>query len=93
MGRFHAVTVVALILVAVAGSASAECAWVAWAFTNGEWSVLKGFPREKGDECARAVDQANANAAKSGADLGNKKDGVHFVCLPDTVDPRGPKAK
>lgn len=93
---------VALVLVVVlAGSASAECAWVLWAkimilAQSGEsletWHPSDSFNTRA--DCAESerLTRTKTETGLRTTDLGTKHLTV-LVCLPDTVDPRGPKGR
>jgi len=73
-------------------TAHAECAWLLWAATEKNphpvigdplhWSPVDGFTVQR--DCLETI-------ARSTKDPKNR--GWTFRCLPDTVDPRGPKSK
>ena len=85
--------IVALSLLTSAATADAECAWVLWASSDkpggGEkWTPLSGF--ETFARCEKAQEwhlDANKQIGQRGGSVAN------VYCLPDTVDPRGPKGK
>ena len=85
LGR-RATLLVAFYLLASAATASAECAWVLWqavrAGADSDWLPFDSYERLA--ECKR-----EAEIARKGKDALK----VFYVCLPDTVDPRGPKGK
>jgi len=93
----------AFYLLASAATAHAECAWVLWNEVNrddGEvvWIAVQAEAMK--GECELAVKGKVKDAASEGAMVkGNIIRPLalpltyRLVCLPDTVDPRGPKGK
>ena len=96
-------------LLAFATSAHAECAWLLWDETThrvtgqGVWTEWRadGFETRAACEAARrqivAAFAGKAGWQATGRLLRYESENVgqitHLSCLPDTVDPRGPKAK
>jgi hypothetical protein len=88
-----------LCVLAWAATASAECAWVMWAkqalsTKPGHLPKLTVEAAYGGiEDCTRALDQGfpdtRGRSTSTVVTLGNQM----FMCLPDTVDPRGPKEK
>jgi len=83
-------SLVVVLLLACVGTASAECAWVLWAVT------ARSDPRARGEvrrscETVRGAD-TRQDCEKLASDYQSKAaKNAMFSCLPDTVDPRGPK--
>jgi hypothetical protein len=86
-------SLVPLLLLASVVAASADCAWVLWTKINElEWETRGGFDTRA--DCERERGKSVEGTVEG---TGGKADGRQFVvqnaCLPDTVDPRGPKAR
>ncbi len=81
MMRFALVVVLFL---ASVGTASAECAWVLWGQTRGNRYLPMGDGHTSLESCQARADLLTKN---------DKKKTFVYSCLPDTVDPRGPKGK
>jgi hypothetical protein len=85
---------VALSLLTSAATAYAECAWVLWTqavdprtrVTQGDWHPAAGYNSRQ--ECTLAAEQLSRNLMSS-----SPTSAASTACLPDTVDPRGPKGK
>ena len=107
MMRLRQVSVIApLSLLACAATASAECAWVMWAYSR-ERGVGEQYSAESASstrqECVNEVRVIAESMRSRGytvtgggptsSEAIGRKDGTSFkyFCLPDTVDPRGPK--
>jgi len=86
-------------LLALVTSAWAEGAWVLWARTcnvrsevcGGEWQPRETYEAERWCRAARtrAVDQGLTRAGRQVA--ARRGTVLEYQCLPDTVDPPGPK--
>src|SRR5262245_16111578 len=92
---------------ALAASASAECAWVLWSYTFDTRSGYEDYNIDSAHatrtECGGAVERAAAVLKGKGYNVAGAFPGSYeaigekgtttrrYYCLPDTVDPRGPK--
>lgn len=94
--RIMARILVALLgLTLLASSASAECAWVVW-----EMSQIQNpsnpelATRVYNVIGARGTEEECREMSRSMSDVLRKNPRIVMIyCLPDTVDPRGPKGK
>jgi hypothetical protein len=82
----RAALLVALSLLTSAATASAECAWVLWSASGGA-----ALPVGAWDTKSRCEEAKNERLPALGSAV--ERTAVTFVCLPDTVDLRGPKGK
>jgi hypothetical protein len=88
LGR-RATLLVALTLLTSATTASAGCSWVVWTKDDRhDWAPLGAEVVH--EKCEYAAKMLTDERGKSD---GGRKLGLQFTCLPDTLDPRGPKSK
>lgn len=73
--------------------AQAECAWVLWLGTGTTYTPFGAYGGNTGErECKEAVAQLMTDMRKDTKQLGEfLKASSRYLCLPDTVEPRGPK--
>lgn len=97
------ILVALLSLALLAGSAAAECAWVLWStvydrsedgkLQPGETHVASAHTTK--EECDRARREGAAIVRRMRAletkAIGETLGDITLQCLPDTIDPRGPK--
>jgi len=84
-----------LALIVFAGSAAGECAWILWSAAFKPSILFKDILPSRGyktrDECEHDLERREAREQACSREEPDTK--YFFVCLPDTLDPRGPKAK
>ncbi len=92
------------ILLLYAGSAAAQCAWVMWehVWYSGAKAYLPGYGQmwtptgaatQATCERERGVMERQYFALAQVSPKPDPDKSVQWVCLPDTVDPRGPKGR
>jgi hypothetical protein len=82
-------------LLAGATSASAEAAWVLWLGTGTTYTPFGAYGGNTAEKaCKEAATQLMTDMSKDAKQLAEfLKSSGRYLCLPDTVDPRGPKGK
>ncbi len=90
LGR-RATLLVALYLLTSAATAYAQCAWVLWGQIIGQAAAPSGAWSSR-EECQTERTRLQSFRSREQQEQ-DRRDGFMFVCLPDTVDPRGPKGK
>jgi len=87
-------------VLALAASASAECAWVLWSRATSiernqfVTTPVTGFPTSQ--ECASRASDLDLSELTEDERMKVRALGIlslDYTCLPETVDPRGPKGK
>jgi hypothetical protein len=90
-----------LLVLASAPSVSADCAWVLWAGALDTENQTKWSPsrpprvtgwRTRAAYATKALCQQEAFRQED-IDTRGAREVAEYLCLPDTVDPRGPKGK
>jgi hypothetical protein len=80
-------------LFAFTTSASAEGVWVLWLGTGTTYTPFGAYGGNTGErDCKEAATQMMTNMSKDAKQMSEfLKASSRYLCLPDTVDPRGPK--
>jgi hypothetical protein len=90
-------TIIALccLVAPLAPPASAEAAWVLWLGTGTTYTPFGAYGGATGEkDCKEAAAQLMTDMKKDAKQLGEfLRSSSRYLCLPDTVDPRGPKSK
>ena len=95
---FRSVALAVLLSAATASPVAAECAWVLWVTrytmqggrTTGETVLpLDGYALKR--DCDKSLDRREKYEGERRQKDPSRTD--HYVCLPDTVDPRGPRGR
>lgn len=76
--------------------ASAECAWVLWYTWGGDTVAQSSTITVSGHSTKEQCDQAMAEkhpVMVTNYRKENPRSLAYLICLPDTIDPRGPKGK
>jgi hypothetical protein len=91
--RWFSILFVLLGLLAFAISAHADGAWILWSWSATTNSAVLAF--ESRAQCDAAETEWNQRARGNGHQILIEKTsyGVTYECLPDNLDPPGPKAK
>jgi hypothetical protein len=90
-----------LLLLAAPAVTLADCAWVLWNETppgSGRFALASTIQvtfdtKAACERAARAIDDAQALSTDEAGTRGQQVPALFLLCLPDTIDPRGPKAK
>ena len=106
--RWPRIVITVLFCLTFPTSAAAECAWVLWmsdpAIDKRQWGYAPGVgviefepisPQvfDTRDECEVALRDIRKRELGAPLVTAGRRLPAKFTCLPDTVDPRGPKGK
>jgi hypothetical protein len=83
-----------LLLLVSASVAHAESSWVLWLGTGANYTPFGAYGGNTGEkDCKEAAAQTMTEMSKDAKQMAEfLKASSRYLCLPDTVDPRGPKA-